>query len=120
MSSYEQILQKYGLTEADLDSPGHMGERETLHSLADKMQKREMTISEIKDHVFSMKYRVELDLVNEPEFIASKILPFIKVRNDKNIYLKARLNNYLLLEAFLEGPGKAKMAVERAISNIKK
>lgn len=115
---YQKILEKYGLTWEELDSPGHSGEKEVLQQWAEKIQKKEVSSSDIKDHIGSMRYITEIALVNEPEYIPSKIFPFIKVRNDKNIFLKARLHNYLILEAFISGPGRARKSVEKALESI--
>lgn len=116
-STYEQILDKYGLTEADLDSPGHAGERETLVAWANQLSKGDLSMSQVRENVETMRYEVELELINEPEF-NTVFFGLIKVPNRKCILLKARLHNYLVLEAFLAGPGKQRKAVERAINNM--
>jgi hypothetical protein len=64
------------------------------------------------DKIQEMKYAVEDELVNEPE--RKWLLP-----NRKHLYLKARLQNYMLLESFLLSPQKARKQVESALGNIK-
>lgn len=116
-SVYEQILDKYGLTEADLDAPGHQGERETLIAWANQLQKSDITTSQIRENVESMRYQVQIELVNEPEY-ERVFFGLIKVPNRRHIFLKARMQNYLVLEAFLAKPGKTKKAIQRAIDSL--
>lgn len=116
-SVYEQILEKYGLTEKDLDSPGHQGERETLIAWANQLQKSDLTTSQIREYVESLRYEVQIELVNEPEY-ERIFFGLFKVLNRRHIFLKARMQNYLVLEAFLAKPGKTSKAVERAINNL--
>ena len=53
-----------------------------------------------------MKSSVSLELSNS------------KLGKNEDMYLKARLRNYILLEAFLETPEKAQEALDRAIAGI--
>lgn len=83
--------------------------------MIEKVSSSEINHETLKDYITNMKLSVERELSEEPEFVRVWLFAF---RNDKNILLKARLRNYILLEAFLESPKKAKEALDRAISGM--
>ena len=112
----EDILSKFGLNWGDLDTAGHAGEREYLLSMVDAIEQKQVSVQTIREHIANMKGVVEQQLVNEPEF---KQIFIFKVLNRKQIYLKARLQNYLLLEAMLSAPEKAQKMIEQQLSGIK-
>ncbi len=101
----DEILQRVGLKYEDLDTPGHMGERESLDKWLSDLGKAKVTIETIKTHIARMKYSVEMELTN----------PDLTLKQD--LFLKARLRNYLLLEGFLQSPERAKEQVERNIAS---
>ena len=107
----DELLEKFGLKYEDLNPT----EKETFHTMLDAVNKNQLTPEKLKDYVTAMKYSIETELANEPEY---KEVFIFRVRNDKNIYLKARLRNYMLLEAFLLSPAKAKESLERALSGV--
>jgi hypothetical protein len=111
MNITEQIEEKLGIKIETLNA----AEKETYFSMLTAVQKSQMTPEKLKEYISSMKDAVEKELINEPEFI--RIFIF-KVENRKQILLKARLQNYRLLESFLLSPEKAKEALEEMISNI--
>ncbi len=100
----EELLKKYGLKYEELTAE----ERTTFHTMLDAIEGKSLTIEKIKDFIISMKYSVEQELV--------------KTKNDtkQDFFLKARLKNYMLLEAFLTSPEKAKKALELSLSGFKK
>jgi len=108
----DKLLEKYDLKYEDLNEL----ERDTLNNWLEAIEKNVVTVQSIKEHIDSMKRSVETELAQEPEY--KKIL-FFKVRNDKNVLLKARIRNYLILEAFLTSPEKAKQQLESALAGIR-
>jgi len=67
----------------------------------------ELTLSDVKDHVKVLIETVEREL-------ATYDLP-----KNKDLFLKARLKNYLIIADFLTGPDKAKKYIEQSIQDIK-
>jgi len=100
----DDILEKYNLKYEDLN----VGERETLHSWMEALNDKKVTLESVKDYIVSMRSAVESELT--------------KTGNEtkQDLFLKARLRNYMLLEAFLLTPEKAKKALEEAMSGLVK
>lgn len=90
-------------------------ERETYFKMLEEVQKAQMTPDKLKSHITTMRESVTQELIKEPEF---NYIFIFKVPNRKQILLKARLQNYILLESFLLSPEKAKQALEDMISNV--
>ena len=99
---FDEILQKTGLKYEDLTSQ----EKETFHSWVDAMRETGVSVTKVKDHIESMKYSVEMELGDT------------KHNSKRDLYLKARLKNYMLLEALLSTPEKAQKALDRALAGI--
>ena len=106
---YDEILEKIGLKYEDLNS----SEKETLNQWVQSMQKSSLTLEKVKESIQSMRYAVEQELINEPE---TRFFFFI---NRKQILLKARLRNYMLIEALLTSPERAKQALEQMLQGLK-
>lgn len=104
----DDILNKFGLKYEDLNSM----EKETLNNWLQGLNKGEITLGRIKDYLSAMRDSVEQELAET------------KHNTRQDIFLKARLRNYMLLISFLVSPEKAKEALEKAVagmvSNIKK
>lgn len=98
----DQILERLGLKYEDLTS----SEKETLNGWLDNLEKSKVTIDTIKAHVSAMREAVERELTKTDH------------NSKQDIFLKARLRNYLLLEAFLTNPEKAKEAIDRALAGM--
>jgi len=115
MSFIEDTLKRLGV-----DSYEDMTEAEkaTYDSWLTQMSK-DITVNDIRDNIRGMQNSVILELSEEPEFIYSKIFPFLKIQNPKNVYLKARLKNYLMLSAFLSSPEEARKTIERNLQQLK-
>lgn len=113
MSLTSEIEEKYGLKIEKLNSL----EKETYYKMLDAVQKAQLDHLKLRDYIITMKEAVEKELINEPEFIRIFIWKF---ENRKQILLKARLQNYLLLEGFLISPDKAKQNLEDMISGMLK
>lgn len=98
----DKILQKYGLTYDDLTT----AEKATLDTWVKALQQKQITVSVVKKHIHEMKESVERELTQ------------IGHESKQDIFLKARLRNYMLLEAFLATPEKAREALDRALAGI--
>lgn len=98
----DEILQKLGLKYEDL-SPV---ERETLNTWINALQQGQISTENIRQYIQQMRDGVENELT--------------KMGNNskQDIFLKARLRNYMLLEAFLTTPEKAKAQLDRALAGI--
>ncbi|MAG60125.1 hypothetical protein CMO96_05065 [Candidatus Woesebacteria bacterium] len=107
----DELEKKYGFKVENLNAE----ERESFFKMLEDVNKSRMGPEKLREYVISMREAVERELVNEPEFIRVFIFKF---DNRKQIFLKARLLNYLLLEAFLVSPERAKAQLEEALSNI--
>lgn len=116
----DEILEKYGLNWDDLDTEGHSGEKDALLKMEADMKASTLSVEKIREYVTSMREAVERNLVDEPEYIYSLPLPFLKRENPKLRELKARLKNYLLLELFLSTPDKIRKVMEDNVANLAK
>lgn len=83
-------------------------EQKTLHSWSDNLSKKELTLGHVVDYVSAMRQAVE------------KELTVTDLSNKQDIFLKARLKNYMMLDAFLTSPIKAKEALEKQINSTNK
>ena len=72
----------------------------------DAFKQKKVTVSTIKENIATMRESVENELTTTTH------------NSKQDLFLKARLRNYLLLEAFLQSPEKAEKALERAISGM--
>lgn len=109
----DTILERFNLKYDDLNT----AEKETLNTMLQSLRKNELTIPNIRAYLASMRDAVEDELCKESEYVH---ILFFRVRNDKNVLLKARLRNYRLLEAFLTSPEKAEKALESALAAFPK
>lgn len=107
----DQLLAKMGLQYDDLTAQ----EKQTYETWSKSLDVKPLTNDEIKEYIKMAKEAVEMELVDEDEFIY--ILGFRKV-NRKHVGLKARLKNYILLEAFLTSKERAKKALESQIQKM--
>jgi len=103
MGVMDDILQRYNLKYEDLNS----AERDQLHQWMEDLSKNELTIAKVRTYIQNMRDTVEIEL--------SKVDNGSK----QDTLLKARLRNYLLLDAFLTSPEKAKTALDRALKGFK-
>jgi len=98
----EEILKKYNLKYEDLKPV----EKETLNTWLDALKQGQLTIDKVRDYIRTMRDSVEHELTKS------------SVGNKDDLFLKARLRNLMLLEAFLSTPEKAKQAINRALAGI--
>lgn len=101
----DEILSKFHVKYEDLSAI----EKETLNSLLNAVQTQTLTTEKIKEAIGTMKRSVENELTDLIKNNHSK---------EQDIFLKARLRNFMLLEDMLSGPDKAKRALEIAIANL--
>lgn len=107
----DEMLEKKGLKYEDLTPE----EKETYNALAEQVNKAQLTLQSLREAITRMRESVESALIDEPEYIFVWI---IRKPNPKNIYLKARLKNYLLMESLLIAPERAKAMLERMIGTM--
>ena len=79
-------------------------EKQEYFKLLEIMQSSAITLDDFRKHVKAMRQSIEAILVDEPEYVYSLHLPFLKRINPRQLTLKARLKNYLLFEAFFDRP----------------
>ena len=111
MSITSQLEEKFGLKIETLDEQ----ELDTYNKMLKAVQKAQIDQVTLKKYVVGMRESVERELIKEPEF---KWRFIFRVFNRKQILLKARLQNYLLWEAFLVSPEKAKERLEDMIDGM--
>jgi len=97
-----EILEKYGLKYEDLNAE----ERETLNVLVQAVQQSQLTLDKVKDSISAMKISVENEVTKTTH------------NSKQDIFLKARLRNYMLLEAVLSSPKRAKEQLDRALASL--
>ena len=102
MDELNKLLERAGLKYEDLTS----AEKETYNNWMDAFKQKKVTVSTIKENIATMRESVENELTTTTH------------NSKQDLFLKARLRNYLLLEAFLQSPEKAEKALERAISGM--
>ena len=98
----DTILEKAGLTYEELTK----AERETLNQWMDSLHKSKVSISSVIEYISAMRDAVEVELTKTSN------------NSRQDLLLKARLKNYMLLEAFLATPEKARQALDRVISGM--
>lgn len=108
---YDEFLRQQGIKETDLSE----AEKQMLHNMVDDLKKGILTTEKWKVYVQSMRDAVSQQLEDEPEY---KWVFIFKFENRNQIFLKARLRNYRIMLAILEGPEKAERAIKHALSNI--
>jgi len=98
----DTLLEKVGLKYDDLNSV----ERETLNTWMEALQKGQVSVEKVKEYITSMKESVELELTK------------FDLDPKQDLFLKARLRNYMLLDAFLSTPERAKQQMENAVAGM--
>jgi uncharacterized coiled-coil protein SlyX len=82
-------------------------EKDTLQEWSKALTSKELTLIDVKDHIRALIEAVERELAT------------YNLKKDQDLFLKARLKNYLMISDFLTGPDKAKKYIEQSISNLK-
>ena len=111
MSITQQIEDKFGLKIESLNAL----EKETYLGMVEAVQKAQLSPEKLREYIISMREAVTRELINEPEF---NYIFIFRVPNRRQILLKARLQNYVLLEGFLLSPEKAQQNLEAMVSGM--
>ena len=96
------ILERVGLKYEDLN----FDEKETLNGWMNQLQGNKLTIEDVRKNIVSMKESVEREIT------------VVGLNTKQDTLLKARLRNYMLLEAFMTSPEKAEKALERQMAGL--
>ena len=104
MDLFSQILESFGIKDYDKLTSA---EQDTLKSWVSKVEKASITLEDVKKGMITMREMVEAELVKH------------ETQGRKDIYLKARLKNLILLETILNRPDRAKAALEGYIQQAK-
>ena len=107
----DELLKKKGLKWENLTSD----EREYATSLVSAIQSNALTLEKVREAILGMKSSIEQELVKTDEFVY--FLWFKRV-NRQHIYLKARLQNYLMIEMLLSTPDRLKAQLEAGLNNV--
>ena len=97
---YDKILKDQGLNYEDLS----IAEREIYNKA--NFDSKKLSLGDIKNYLSYMKNSIALQLASTPEKEGTI---------DEELFLKARLKNYILLEAFLLLPEKAEEAFRKQV-----
>jgi hypothetical protein len=98
----DDILARAGLKYEDLNEVEH----EWLERQLEALSQKKITVSLIRDHISKMRESVELELTK------------VGHETKQDIFLKARLRNYILLEKFLSTPEDAKRQLNQMLAGI--
>ena len=99
-----QLLAKFNLNYEDLNA----AEKETLNEWVHSLETNELTLEKVKDY---MKYLIEA---------VEREMATYDLSKNQDLFLKARLKNYLMISDFLTSPDKARKHIEQSIQAIKK
>jgi hypothetical protein len=105
------ILEKFNIKFDDLNA----AERNTYLQWQQSLANKTLSVALVKDYVEQMADGVQAELVG---FTEPKSIWDFLFRRRRQLYLTARLRNYMLLASFLAGPEKAQKALERSLNNI--
>lgn len=81
-------------------------EKQTYFSMLDVVNDAQLTPEKLRDYIINMKNAVAEELTK------------VDLTNAQDLFLKARLKNYILLESFLLSPEKAKKQLEDMIAGM--
>jgi len=100
----QSLLDKFGVKYEDLTT----AEKETLKQWTQALSQKELTLTDVKDYVRTLIEGVERELAN------------YNLEKNQDLFLKARLKNYLMISDFLTGPEKAHKYIEQSLQNLTK
>jgi len=83
-------------------------ERDVVRGWMSAISQKDPTIDSLREFVANWKVTVENQLAND------------ELSQKKDMFLKARLKNLLAIEGFLQGPEKAKKALEAYLGTLEK
>lgn len=99
----DEFLSKFNIKYEQLNE----AEKETLTGWLENLSKTQISVEEIKNYVRKMADGVAKELAVD------------ELPRNKDIFLKARLRNYLLLYDFLIAPQEARNSLEKYMHKIK-
>jgi len=108
----EELLQKYGVDRNTLTA----AESEVLDKWAKMLAIKQLTLSDIENHVNAMIESLERELTgheNPPVTFANLVF-----RGRRERHLKARLQNYIMLRDFVTSPERARQYIEKQLSSF--
>ncbi len=108
----KELLDKFNLKLDDLTEP----ERKTYFDWIQRLSKQQVTLEDVKAFVPRLIAAVNEELAGLSE---PKHFWHLRFQRKRDLYLKARLKNLLMLNDFLSGPEKAQKWVEQQLSTIK-
>ena len=92
----------------DLDKLNYK-ERESYQSMVERHKTKQMTVTDFKDEVSNLLFGVIGELVEVD-----------KTQDERNVYLKARAKNYLVMLDILATPEKIEKMMAEAIKTAEK
>ena len=93
----EWLKNNFGLDYDDL----RPDEQETYRKMLDVVQTSKVTLEDYKKYISTMRQSVEFALAND------------SLNKNQDLFLKARLKNYILMESFFDRPDRAKEMLEQ-------
>lgn len=106
-----ELLKKFNLKYEDLTSE----EIATLDKWQQSLASRSITLPDIKDYINTMIEVLERELHG---YDTPKTFTSFLFRGRRNRNLEARLMNYLMLRDFVTAPEKARVFVEKQLSQL--
>ena len=82
-------------------------EKQTYFTMLDAVRDSQLSIEKLRDYIIQMRSAVEQELTKHD------------LESKQDLFLKARLKNYMLLESFLISPEKAKKAYDEMVAMIR-
>jgi hypothetical protein len=113
MLNINSLLEKQGLKIEELNS----AERETLEKWSKAWQQQEMSVPKIQELLENLIDGTTKELADLKESTSFWSWLF---NRKKDIFVKARLKNYLTLRDFIAGPERARKFIEENLKNINK
>ena len=122
----DKLLEAKGLKFDDLTPD----EREVYYSWIQALETNKLSVESIRESITQSKHAIELELTDIRPIpqtwlsLLSFLIPLIGIvrktyQDQRELELRARLRNYILLENMLTSPERAKKAIEKQIGNIK-
>jgi hypothetical protein len=113
MLNIPTLLEEHGLKLEELNS----SERETLDKWSKAWQQQEMSVPKIRELLENLIDGTQKELADLKESTSFWSWLF---NRKKDIFVKARLRNYLTLRDFIAGPERARKFIEENLKNINK
>jgi phosphomevalonate kinase len=104
----EDVLRMFNLPSGTQFENLTSDEQNTLMEWMGSLKEQTLTVDKIRQYVTTMKEAVEQELTA------------YNLDMKQDMFLKARLRNYMMLEVFLTSPDKAKKNYEAALVNLTK